>query len=150
MTMATQKMALSASAQKLDDNRARALILQCLFSSIGEGISAPEIHRFIAVQSAKPVSKFRIDEMLEDLVKVGHIDLHVKTSKGGRITRKYEIVGCGLIHLSSISHLLPREIRKENVVRFTEIYKFALETIEKLKTSYKENITIDDGSEIAS
>lgn len=146
--MSAKKMQLSADVQKLDDARARALLLQCLFSSIGQGTSAPEMLRFIALQSAKSVSKFRLDEMLHDLVKVGAIDLSVKTSKNGRITRKYTICGCGLILLISITHLLPREIRKENAVRFADVYKFALSTIEQQEKLYKESTTINDGSEI--
>lgn len=136
-TMTTQKRLTDAPRKRLDDNTAQALLLQCLFVGVGEGTSAPQIARFISVQSMHSFSSFRLDEMLAALVKSRHINVQTITTKGGRIYRKYELCGCGLILLAAFSHLLPRDIKKDNAVRFAEINAFVLAEIEEQKAVNK-------------
>ncbi len=140
--MPTQKLALLADTKKLDDNTARALIMQALYVSVGEGISVPEIIRFLVLHSSKSFSKFRADEMIEELIKSKMVEAHTKTSKNGRITRRYELTPQGLILLIANNHLLPKDIKKSNCTPFAEVFRFALAEMERMKTLYKETTTI--------
>lgn len=140
--MPTQKMPLLAEIKKLDDDTARALILQALYVRVGQGMSAPQIQRFITTQSANSFSKFRLEEMLETLIKSKMILIDKKTSKNGRITKRYELMPQGLILLIANNHLLPKDIKKSNCIPFAEVFRFALTEIERMKNLYKEGVTV--------
>ncbi len=140
--MPTQKLALLADIKRLDDDTARVLILQALYVRVGEGMSAPHIQRFITTQSANSFSKFRLEEMLEILIRSKMIGVDKKTSKNGRITKRYELTPQGLILLIANNHLLPKDIKKSNCTPFAEVFRFALAEMERMKTLYKETTTI--------
>ena len=140
--MPTQKMPLLAETKKLTDNIARAFILQSLYMAVGEGISVPQILRFITTQSTKSFSKFRADEMLEELIQAKMVQANTKTSKNGRITRRYEITPQGLILLIANNHLLPKDIKNANCVPFADVFRFSLNEIERMKNLYKQSTTI--------
>ena len=131
--MAARKKLVEAPKNALGDSTAQALLLQCLFNSAGQGTSAPELKRFINNMCPQSFSEFRLFEMLERLVKEKFINLKVMQTQGGRIYRKYEICGTGLILLAAYSHLLPKEIKKSNMFRFMEINQIVLSEIEKQK-----------------
>lgn len=148
--MPTQKLALLADIKRLDDDTARVLILQALYVRVGEGMSAPQIQRFITTQSANAFSKFRLEEMLEILSKTKMIQVNTKTSKNGRITKRYELMPQGLILLIANNHLLPKDIKKANCVPFAEVFRFALAEMERMKNLYKESTTITTEEEAES
>lgn len=121
--MSAQKKLLNAPKGKLEDRNAKAMILQCLYVAVGEGTSAPQIQRFISVQSAKSFSAYRLEEMLDEFESLDYITCKTITTKGGRIYRKYEITPCGLIHLISMVKNLTRDVRKVYFGEFAEVFR---------------------------
>lgn len=138
--MSPQKKLIEAERNKLDDSTARGLLLHCLFQAVGEGISMPELKRFINLQSPKSFSEFRLDEMLKDLVRHKFITLKKVKTLGGRQYRKYHIANEGLILLMAHSHLLPKEMKKANAIRFEEVSHIATAEIAK-QEHYNGNVT---------
>lgn len=128
--MPARKKLIEAPKNALNDSTAQSLILQCLFNSAGQGTSAPELKRFINNVCPQSFSEFRLFEMLERLVGEKFINLKVMRTQGGRIYRKYEIAGTGLILLAAYSHLLPKEMKKANALRFMEINRIVLAEID--------------------
>lgn len=140
--MAARKKLINADKNVLGDSIAQTLLLQCLFNSAGQGTSAPELKRFINNVCPQSFSEFRLFEMLERLVKEKFINLKVMQTQGGRIYRKYEIAGTGLILLAAYSHLLPKEIKKSNAVRFMEINRIVMAEIDEQKL-YNSSVMIE-------
>ena len=116
-------------SKRLDDNVVIAMALQCLYASMGEGVSIPEMARFISVQSAKPCSTYRLEKIVHKLVKDKHIDVDVKVSTGGRVTRKYRIMTVGLLMLCAYTHFLPKVTRNETIDDLLAIFKVASEKL---------------------
>lgn len=108
-------------APAMSDETLRALILQCLYGSVGEGVSGPEIARFARAQTAKGVSEHRVEKALHGLVKGMFVNLDVKVTKGGSNRRYYSITGTGLLMLAATWMYLPKRTAEATMNEFWDL-----------------------------
>lgn len=101
------------STEKMTDEMSRALLLNKLFSDLrGEGANLPEIISYMNKRTARHLSPFRLQNMIETLVKSKHIVETVHKTLGGRVYRRFSITTNGVALLLAYVQFLPRDDRQ--------------------------------------
>ena len=83
----------------------------------GAGLSLAAITRFISSRTPAVISEYRVEKLLHTLVGAGSVNVDVDVSAGGRISRRYTIVGAGFLLLLAYAHTLPK---RERIAVYTE------------------------------
>jgi DNA-binding PadR family transcriptional regulator len=103
---------VNTKIRKITEPQRRAIILQCLYASVGgKKPTAGEIMKFANHHGQGQSTMYQIDKELERLVKERLIDVQI-VEFGKRYIRYYSICTSGIFALLAIHTQLPKHIRE--------------------------------------
>jgi len=109
---------------KMSDLTATAFVLLALHDTTDRaGLTLAKITRYITSKTPLSVSSYRVEKILHILVKSQLVDVDVQLSLGGRFSRKYLIVGAGLLCLLAYAHNLPKRERVDMYTVYAPTYE---------------------------